>query len=197
MASDSSFIDRHGAGRRAEAQATLDDAQAILILRLLIARAANNDSLAWWDDESFAGHSAYLFERVFPVAPPLAARSLALRAAHARHEAAYAHEPAALHLFRLDARNGDKLALRDVALDELAVPPVPIRTLDELRAHLLRLTQEPKPYRRLRSTGSRALLIEVPAAPPGITAWRHRAQTLAWAYLEGAPNQPVFPYLVE
>lgn len=178
-------------------QLPFDEAKEILMLRLLIARAANKDSLAWWDDESMAEHSAFLLERIFPVAPPLAARSLALQAAQARHQAAYVHESQALHLFRLDTKNGDKLAVRDVSLASLSVPQEPIRTLDELKSQLLRLTHEPKAYQLIRHSGNQALHIEIPALPPGVSVWRHRAQTLAWAYLEAAPNQPIFPYIVE
>ena len=77
-------------------------ARTILGLRLLLARAANQDSLARWDDESLTTHVGFLLERIFPMAPALAARSLALRAALARHQAACGARDKALHLYRLD-----------------------------------------------------------------------------------------------
>jgi len=55
---------------------TSEDARTILGLRLVIVRAANRDSLAWWDDESLTPHARFLLGRIFPMAPPLAARSL-------------------------------------------------------------------------------------------------------------------------
>lgn len=169
----------------------------VLMLRLLIARAAGKDSLAWWEDESLAEHSTYLLDRIFPVDSRLAARSLALHAALARHQAAYMHEPQALHLFRLDAQNRDKLAVRQTPLTTVPLPKEPIRTMEELKAELVRLTNAPKPYQRVHQIGNQAVLINIPPTPPGVSDWQHRAQTLAWAYLEGAPNQPAFPYFVE
>jgi len=53
---------------RIEAVASTD-VQLILRLRLLIVRAANRDSLAWWDDEALTAPAGFLLERLFPVAP--------------------------------------------------------------------------------------------------------------------------------
>lgn len=170
------------------------DAEAVLSIRLLIARAANKDSLAWWDDESLSSQGAFLMDRIFPVAPRAAARSLALRAALSRHQAACAAEPQAIHLFRLDVANRDELALRQVPLASLPVPEEPISTVDELRLEITRLTGGTRPYRRVRVTGNQGLLIEVPSPPAGMSLWQHRAETLAYAYLEGTPGRPVFPY---
>lgn len=172
-------------------------AQAILELRLLIARAANKDSLAWWDDESLASQGTFLLNRLFPVAPQTAARSLALRAAQSRHQAAFASEPNALHLFHLDAANQDELAVRQVAPSVVFVPEESINTMDMLRARLVQLIDAPRPYKRVRLIGNEGLLIEIPAPPAGVPVWRYRAQTLAWAYLEGACGQPVFPFILE
>ena len=110
---------------------TPEETEAILGLRLLIARAANRDSLAWWDDESLTPPGGFLLERVFPTAPALAARSLALAAAVARHEAACTGE--VLHLYHLDADNQDGLALRFAPLLPIPVPREPIVTMDALR----------------------------------------------------------------
>ena len=75
------------------------DAHTILRLQLLVARAANKDSQAWWDDESLTPHAGFLLERIFPMAPTLAAKSLALKAAAARHRVACAGHENALHLY--------------------------------------------------------------------------------------------------
>jgi len=174
-----------------------EEAHTILGLRLLIARAANKDSLAWWDDESLTPHAGFLLERIFPVAPPLAARNLALAAALARHQAAGPANSGALHLYRLDADNQDKLALRFVPLLAIPVPEEPITTLETLRQHLLDLTGEPAPYSVVRETNAHGLEIDIPACPAGVSSLAHRARTLAWAYLEGATGEPVFPFCVE
>jgi len=78
---------------------TPEEARTILQLRLLVARAANRDSLGWWDDESLTPPAGFLLERIFPTAPPLAARSLALAAALARHQVACPDGGRALYLY--------------------------------------------------------------------------------------------------
>jgi len=173
------------------------DARTILSLRLLIARAANKDSLAWWDDESLTPHAAFLLERVFPIAPALAARSLALSAALARHQAACASYERALHLYRLDTDNLDKLALRFEPLLPILVPEQPIQTMDELRQHLLDLANEPASHTVVRRTEAHGLQMDIPPAPDDVLPLLHRAQSLAWAYLEGQPGQPIFPFFLE
>lgn len=172
-----------------------EDVRVILSLRLLIARAANKDSLAWWDDESFTPHAGFILERVFPTAPALAARSLSLIAASARHQAACPEH--ALHLYRLDADNQDGLALRFAPLLPIPLPQGPITTMDDLRQHLADVTGGPAPYVVVRETSTRALLVEIPPCPVGVSPLTHRARSLAWAYLEGAPGEPVFPYCLE
>ncbi len=176
---------------------TPEEIRTILGFRLLIARAASKDSLAWWDDESLTPHASFLLERIFPTAPPLAARSLALAAALARHQAACPANSEALHLYRLDADNQDKLVLRFAPLLAIPVPEEPITTLETLRQHLLDLTGEPAPYTVVRGTDARGLEIDIPPCPASVSPMVHRARTLAWAYLEGAPSEPVFPFCVE
>jgi len=173
---------------------TAEEARIIIGLRLLIARAASPDSLAWWEDESLTPHAAFLLERLFPTAPALAARNLALRAALARHQAACARYEGARHLYRLDADNADALAFRREPLLPIPVPEAPISTMDELREHLLGRTGRPLPCSIVRRTEGGGLQIAVPPAPYDASAWVHRASTLAWAYLEGGPAEPVFPY---
>ncbi len=174
---------------------TPEDARMVLRLRLLVARAANKDSLAWWDDESLTLAADYVLKRLFPMAPGRAGKSLALRAAVARHRAACPED--ALHLYRLDGENRDKLALRFAQLQPVAVPNDPIATTEELRDCLLELVESPQRYTVLRETASAGLLIDVPPAPPDIPPMLHRAKTLAWAYLAGAQAGPVFPYMME
>ncbi|MFZ5915472.1 MAG: BrxE family protein [Chloroflexota bacterium] len=173
------------------------DARTVLNLRLLVARAANKDSLAWWDDESLTPHAGFLLERLFPMAPPLAARSLALNAALARHDAACGVIRNALHLYRLDADSQDRLALRFEALLPIPVPVEPIPSTEGLKQCLLVLLGAPAAYTVVHRTGAGGLQIEIPPVPRGVSPLLHRARTLAWAYLEGAPGQPAIPYFVE
>ena len=173
---------------------TPEEARTILQLRLLVARAANRDSLGWWDDESLTPHAGFLLERIFPIAPPLAARSLALAAASARHQAACPEK--ALHLYRLDADNQDRLALRFAPLLPIPVPEEPITTVDGLRQHLVTLTKAPMVYDVVRRN-ARGLQIEIPPCPAVSSPLAHRAQTLAWAYLESSPGEPVLPFCLE
>lgn len=174
-----------------------EDAFLVLNLRLLIARAANRDSLAWWDDDALTAPAGFLLERLFPVAPLLAARSLALCAASARHEGACARLAGALHLFRLDADNADGLALRTLSPLKVPYPEAPVTTMEMLREHLGALLGRLAPYKTVHRTDSGVLQIAAPPCPAGVWAPLHRAKTLAWAYLEGAPGQPVFPFIVE
>jgi len=172
------------------------DAQTILALRLLIARAAQNDSLAWWDDSSLTAPARFMLYRLFPMVPPVAGRSLAIRAASRRHTDACEAIPRAVHLYRLDLDNRDRLALRYVLPIHTPVPEKPIRDMAQLRQHLLALLRDPMPYTVVHRSEN-LLQINVPPPPPATSLLLHRAQTLAWAYLEGAPGHPVFPFCLE
>jgi len=174
-----------------------DDVRLILQLRLLIARAANLDSLGWWDDETFSKPAGFILDRVFPVLPMLAARSLALHAALRRHQAIESNGRGWLHLYRLDADNQDGLAIRFWPLQNLPVPEAPITSLHELRQHLLRLTGKSYPYTTGGTTRNGGLQIEPSPCPAGIEPIVHRACTLAWAYLEGTPGRTVIPCCLE
>ena len=174
-----------------------EDARTILSVRLLLARAANKDSLAWWDDESLTPHAGFLLERIFPMAPALAARSLALSAAAARHRAACAGHDNALHLYRLDLDGQDALALSSVPLLSIPLPQEPMPSNDARRQEQLGLLGKPMHYTSVRRTETSGLQIERPPVPVGVSLLLHRAQTLAWAYLEGAPSEPVFPFCLE
>ncbi|MAT42176.1 MAG: hypothetical protein CL609_07530 [Anaerolineaceae bacterium] len=172
-----------------------DDAVAILGLRLLIARAANVDSLHWWEDNAFSEPAQFIFNRTFPGVPTLAARNLALRAAVARHLDAC--PPDALHLYHLDFDNLDRLVLEFWQLTEIVVPVEPIKTMEALRQHLLHLTAGPMPYEVVRTGANGGLQIRLPEPPKDVNPLHHRAVAFAWAFLEGQPGQPVIPYSLE
>jgi len=163
---------------------TMKAVQTIFRLRLLIARAANRDSLAWWEDDALTVPAGFVFDRLFPASPPGAARSLALRAALRRHQIA-SPEPL-VHLYRLDADNEDGLAMRFLRPPVDAELDAPIPTLDALRERLLAITEQPCPYTVVRELMGNGLLIKIPPPPKGLHPLEHRARTLAWAYLEEA-----------
>lgn len=183
--------------RIGEAGVDQGDLHTILRLRLLIGRSANRDSLAWWDDESLTASADFLMQRLFPFAPPLAARSLALYAALARHQNACAGIEGAQHLYRLDADNADGLALRDAALLAVPYPEAPITTMDALQDHLTALLGQPGQFKIIQHRNGGALQIAIPPGPTSVSTMLHRAKSFAWAYLEGAPGQPVFPFVLE
>jgi hypothetical protein len=168
----------------------------ILSLRLIIARAANADSLGWWPDESLTAAAGFLWARLYPVAPDLAARACALRAAESRHNVLC--PPPRLHLYRLDPMNRDRLKLRFASPAGATCPTAPITAWDGLRAHLLEAVGQPPAYRVVRRLQSGAIQLEIPEPPPGESPLWHRARTLAWAYLEGqGEGSVVFPYCEE
>src|SRR5690606_27116842 len=109
-----------------------EEARLIQRLRLIIARAANQDGLRWWDDQSLTDHAGYLLERTFAVSPSLAARRLAMAAAEARHTEAFKDGLLGLHLYHLTPDNEDGLAMRGVDLEDIEVPSEPITTIDSL-----------------------------------------------------------------
>lgn len=120
-----------------------------------------------------------------------------MAAALARHQAACPANSKALHLYRLDADNQDRLALRFAPLLAISVPEQPVTTLETLRQHLLDLTGGPAPYTVVRETDAQGLEITIPPCPAGVSPMAHRARTLAWAYLKGSPGEPVFPFCLE
>ena len=176
---------------------THSEAHTILTLRLLIARAASTDSLAWWEDDSLTPHAAYLLQRLFPVAPEQAARSLALVAATVRHQAVCSAGGRGLHLYHLDADGREELAVRSLSLADVTLSHEPLTTIGLLREHLAALVGAPMPYTIVRETDAHALQVEIPPPAPGVSLLTHRARTLAWAYLEGSPKEPVFPFILE
>jgi len=181
---------------RALTALSVDEARRIRTLQLLIARAANRDSLAWWEDEALTQQGAYILERSMSIIPELAARRLALVAASVRHETAFEQTSGRIHLFRLDADNADQLAFRDISLIEVDVPAEPITSIDVLSRHLEDLLGEIKSYTVIAREGHR-LRIGLTELPASVSPLMHRAETLACAYLEGKNGSPVFPYCLE
>ncbi|MBI1802797.1 MAG: BrxE family protein [Chloroflexi bacterium] len=167
----------------------------ILQLQLLIARAAQKDSLGWWDDESLTAAGAFILERLFPSAPEEIARKLGLATAAARHQAAFADHPEALHLFRLDTDGETNLELSRLPLMDCPIPTQPIESMAVLQLHLSSLLGD-RPARRpsIEQLSNRRVAIRWPSQGLPVSAV-DIAKALAWAYLSGKPVEPVFPFI--
>ncbi len=165
----------------------------LLGLRLLIARAAQKDSLGWWEDDSLTEAGHYLLERLFLVNPEEAGRKLALEAARTRYQAAFNRDAAALHLFHLDKTGEIEHRLQGICLADIQPPKEPLLTMDALRQKLFELAGHPLKFQIVGERANHRLEIRIHGAS-GKTPILDVAKTLAWASLEGKPGQPIFPY---
>lgn len=173
---------------------TNTEEQQIIQLRLLIARAAQDDSLKWWEDNSLTPSGEFLLDKVFVFAPAAAGRTLALQTAQSRYEAAFETEPETLHLFRLEPSGAVEYGLRDADLMKVEMPAGPISSLDELRQKLSLLVKSPPAYQVVSERADHRL--EIHLCDDRIRTDPLRlAQVFAWASMEGKPGSPLFPYL--
>jgi hypothetical protein len=166
----------------------------LLSLRLLIARAAQKDSLSWWEDESLTQAGNFLMERLFIMDTTESARKLAIEAAKTRYRMAFGENGPKLHLFQLDQRGQVEYELEDVRYSEIEIPVEPIASLDTLRQELLAITGTPMPYEIVGPGINNQLEIRMKDISRK-TPVLELAKTLAWACLESLPGKPVFPYI--
>ncbi|HNT24174.1 MAG TPA: BrxE family protein [Anaerolineales bacterium] len=172
----------------------VEEKKALLSLRLLICRAAQKDSLAWWEDESLTPAGGYLLDRLFLTDPGEAGRKLALEAARTRYQAAFNGSSEAMHLFRLDQTGDIEHGLHGIRLLDVSLSPDPITTLDDLQQKLLALIGQKPQYQIVGERAERRLEIRLksPIVKPQVL---EAAQALAWACLEAKQGQPIFPYI--
>lgn len=171
------------------------EGKIILTLRLLIARAAQKDSLNWWEDDSLTPTGAYLLDKLILINVDEASRKLALEAAKVRYRGAFGeNNPAALHLFHLDQTGEVEYSLQDIKLTELPLPAHPIKTMDEFRQLLLEHVGAPLKYQVIGERRNNSLEINLKEASlkPDLILI---AKTLAWATLASEPGKPIFPYI--
>lgn len=166
-----------------------------LRLGLLIARAGQNDSLQWWDDNSLTQHGRYVLERIFPAKPTHSGLQLALRAAFTRHHVALVDIDDAIHLYQLEKKFLYASIVQ--SLPSLEAPDLlePISDADALHERLLKINNKQPAYEIIRAypqTGGLQIALAKPATNTG-----DKALALSWAYLEGEPGRPVFPFMVE
>lgn len=173
---------------------SLAEKQQIVQLRLLIARAAQPDSLAWWEDDSLTPSGSFLLEKAFVFAPEEAGRTLALRAAGYRFQAAFAGEPDALHLFRLEPTGEVEYGLREVDVMKLKLPAQPIVSIEDLKQQLTGLAGSAPGYKVVSERAEHRIEIRLSDEADRSNPLR-LAQIFARAMLEGQPGAPLFPYL--
>lgn len=168
-----------------------DDSIRILQLRLTVARAAQRDSLSWWDDAVLTPEADLLLRRLFPRSGTHAAWTLALRAARARHEVVLAAWPHAHHLFSfgVDVENHLDEIMR--ARKTVDTPPNPIRSRAELATELRAIATEPTTLSVQTTESDRTIQLgdEVTSLPDV-----DRAIALAWAYTVPDTASLVVPF---
>jgi hypothetical protein len=172
----------------------LTEINTILSLQLLIARAAQKDSLGWWEDDALTPSGKYLLERLFLVDADEAGRKLALEAARVRYHAAFGAENSVLYLFHLDQTGDVEHSLQGINLSSIPVPSESIQSIDDLRQLLLEHTGSPMKYQVVGERSNNRLEIKMVDAP-STADLTHIVQTLAWATLESEPGKPVFPFI--
>lgn len=168
------------------------EAETILRLRLLVARAAQPDSLNWWNDRSLTPEGGYVAERLFWVRPQLTAAKIAMASGQARLWDAVQRTPDIVHLFDLGELIEHELRL--FPLDEAMIPATPLLSIAQLRTDIGKLIGDQVGYQVLRRDESPA--IEIRAVTEQVVrplvSW---ACVCALAFCEGDTGQPVFPYL--
>lgn len=170
------------------------DRKLILNLQLLIARAAQKDSLKWWEDDSLTPSGKYLLERLFIVDADEAGRKLAIEAAKVRFQAAFGNENSFLNLFHLDQAGEVEHSLQGISLSSIPVPLEPIQSIADLRQMLLEQVGSPMKYQVVGERSNNRLEIKMGDTPSNFEL-TDIVKTLAWATLESEPGKPIFPYI--
>ena len=173
----------------------------VLSLRVLIARAGEQDSLAWWESYALTEHGRWALGRLYPRHAAYAGAQLAIEAAIIVHREAIGRRPA-VTLFGLgvdlDAQVMRQLELRRMDGEPLTIPP-PIRSADELRAQLNQVA--PLTDEDLAAVNSAAVnghLVELGAVPGRGLETAEALQTvtrrLAAAYTRSEYGRLIVPY---
>ncbi len=173
----------------------------ILDLRLLIARAGEQDCLAWWDGHALGEQGQWVLARLYPRYAIYAGARLAIEAAAMVHAKIIGHR-SAVTLFNLgadlDARVMRQLDLRRMDDAPLTIVP-PIRSGSELQARLsqtVALTDDDLAV--VRSALVNGSLVELEAVTE-TDLWSGRklkaiVHRLAAAYTLSEPGHLVVPY---
>jgi len=166
------------------------DSLRILQLRLIIARAAQSDSMRWWADNSLTPDATLLLDRLFPRSIEQSRKRLALHAARARHHAELDSMPGAVHLFDLGDVVEFEIAKRFQHDSFPDFPASSITSIEELTATLADLLghSSPRPVNREQTGRVREIEIDRQLTP------FQAAELLAWSYLANDAGGPVLPF---
>jgi len=163
------------------------DSERVARIALLVARAGQKDSLAWWDDESLTEAGRFALTKIFPRNPARAALRLAFESAKGRHAGVLAA-----------ARVTQVTTLLDLAepfVEELSSDSnpwsAPIVSAEDLRRQLLLLA--PDAGTLTLPTPDLAGLLDLTSCDAQTEL--HKATTLAAGYLLGQKGKPVFPFM--
>lgn len=168
-------------------------AHTILRLRVLIARAAQPDSLQWWQDQSLTQDGMYVVERLFARNPKWAAAHLAIASSRARHWAAIPREPNVTHLF--DLGNPIEFALADFRIETEWIPNPPA-SMDDFIMAIGEIVPDGAGYESGAPDTNGALEIHLlPEREHLLPILLARVSALALAYSGAERGQPIFPFL--
>lgn len=166
-----------------------NDVTAILRLRAIICRAAQRDSMSWWDDESLTPYARVILDPLFPRTAPTAAIKIAFESARLRYRAAFAVTTArVLHLFSLD--DGTEMGLADA---ERAYTVPSESAIPDVEAFRRALGPDWRDY-EVTNRGAGGLL-EIKARRGSPRDSLDVARALAVAHAEGGPGTPAFPFI--
>jgi hypothetical protein len=172
----------------------LSSTEQIVRLALLIARAGQNDSLKWWDDDALSEAGLFALSRVFPRNPRSAAVRLAFLAATERHRGMLDSAGVRGATTLLDFAEAALATPYENGPFVTAVRDEPITSVGQLRTLLQDLApgvttiEIPSPS----PDGLLDLTDLVGRTRPGPQA---RAALLAAGYLQGQVGKPVIPYV--
>lgn len=176
---------------------TPDEAELIWRLRLAVVRAAQPDSLYWWDDRSLTPDAEFVTERLFSRRPQLAAARIALATALVRHRAAIPAVSRLIHLFDF----GDEIEyeLEAVKLTEAWLPSS-FQTANALLDFVGQIVPDDSGYSCEidgtldTHTGPLEIWLALDN-DPRLKRIVAEASALTLAYATGGLQRPVFPYL--
>jgi hypothetical protein len=175
---------------------TVSDVETILRLRLIVCRAAQLDSLQWWDDQSLTTEGAFVVERLFGGRPRVAAAKIALAAARVRHWAAMPKSKNVVHLF--DFGDDIEEQINSVSLEEGWISSSAFTSTDDFGSAIRGIAADEIDYKRSDPDQNGALELHLSARlGKGMNVILARARVLALTYAVARPRQPVFPFLKE
>jgi hypothetical protein len=174
------------------------DASLLFRYRLAIARLGERDLFHWWESNALTEEGQYALGRLFRHAPIWAGRTLAIEAAHARHET-LVPSGQRVTLFSLGAETEDsyegwlgraKSENRDGGIDLPKVPELARFSVAEAMAAVSLPTEAVKP----RGLGDRAIHVAQFTADELRTDTSRVVRILLGAYQHSEKDRFLAPY---